>query len=98
MVSYHALIIEVHASDVDALWRLRELWSGRAVGIEEVFVNAKNVENIYNDEKDEDDLGESRAEETTEVETVCMRDHDCLCAVMRTARQHRKGPGVLKRM
>ena len=93
MVSYHALIVEMHTSDVDALWRLRELWSGRAVGIDEVLVNTENVEDIYDDEKDEDDLGEARAEETPEVEAVCMRDHDCLCAVMRTAKQHRKGSG-----
>lgn len=90
MIPYHALVIEVHASDIDALGGLRELRSRRVVGIEKVPVDSKNVEYVYKDYENQDDLGEARAEEATEVEAVCMRDHDCLCAVMRTAKQHHK--------
>lgn len=59
MVPYHALVVEVHAGDVDALRGLRELRSGRAVGIEKVFVDTEDVEDVYNDNEDKNDLGEA---------------------------------------
>ena len=36
------------------------------------------MSNVDDDEKDEEDLGGSRAEEATQEETVPMRDHDSL--------------------
>ncbi|KAI6770329.1 hypothetical protein HG530_004958 [Fusarium avenaceum] len=59
VVPYHALVVEVHAGDVDALGGLRELRSRRAVGIEKVFVDSEDVENVYDDNEDKNDLGEA---------------------------------------
>lgn len=59
MVSNYALVVEVHACDIDAPGRLRELRGWSAIGIEEVSMNSKDIEDVDYDDEDEDYLGEA---------------------------------------